>query len=429
MYDMDMILALLKQEVAPALGCTEPAAVALACAHAAKVLGAPVQRLELVLSMNVLKNGMGVGIPKTGEVGLKIAAALGAVIADPALGLELLSVAGPDILDSAKELVSAGRITLSTHSSPDKVWIEAHTHSDNHSSRAIIRWRHNWLYLLEKDGITIEKREMDCPEARKLVDPGMFDLKDHFDFSMKVPLGDLESVDLGLVMNRSIAEYGLKQNTGIAVGRNIMEHIENGILGDDMHHYAMALTAAATDARMSGCSLPVITNTGSGNQGLSITLPIMAVAEKRAPGLEKLLRALALGHLVSVHIKNRVGLLSCLCGCLSAACGASCGIVVLLDGNYQQVEYAVKNMIGNTTGMVCDGAKEGCSLKVATNTSAAVQSALLAMSGICVSANDGIITSDIEETIDNLALFVNKGMCNADSTILDIMMNKNNTEV
>ncbi|HQQ67259.1 MAG TPA: L-serine ammonia-lyase, iron-sulfur-dependent, subunit alpha, partial [Candidatus Cloacimonadota bacterium] len=213
---------------------------------------------------------------------------------------------------------------------------------------------------------------------------------------------------------------------GISVGRMLMRQIEDGLLGNDMHHFAMALTAAATDARMSGCTLPVISNTGSGNQGLSITLPIIAVSEKMKSSHENTVRALALGHLVSVHIKYKVGVLSCLCGCLSAAAGAASGIVLLLGGDFQKVEYAIKNMIGNTAGMVCDGAKEGCSLKVATNTSAAVQAALLANMGKCISSNDGIITDDLDETIANLAHFVNSGMENADSTILSIMLNKMN---
>ncbi|HQB98262.1 MAG TPA: L-serine ammonia-lyase, iron-sulfur-dependent, subunit alpha, partial [Candidatus Cloacimonadota bacterium] len=221
-----------------------------------------------------------------------------------------------------------------------------------------------------------------------------------------------------------IAEYGLSENLGMSVGKMILGQIEEGLLGDDIHHFAMALTAAATDARMSGCSLPVISNTGSGNQGLSITLPIIAAAEKLKRSHETLVRALTLGHLVSVHMKYKVGLLSCLCGCLSAASGAACGIVLLLGGDYRKVEYAIKNMVGNTAGMVCDGAKEGCSLKVATNTSAAVQAALLAHMGKCISSNDGIITDNIDETIENLAEFVNSGMQNADSTILNIMINK-----
>ncbi|HQJ95793.1 MAG TPA: L-serine ammonia-lyase, iron-sulfur-dependent, subunit alpha, partial [Candidatus Cloacimonas sp.] len=212
--------------------------------------------------------------------------------------------------------------------------------------------------------------------------------------------------------------------SGINVGKMIMDQIKSGLLGDDIHHYAMALTAAATDARMSGCNMPVISNSGSGNQGLSITLPIIAVGEKLSSSREELIRALAMGHLVSIHIKEKIGILSCLCGCLSASAGAASGIVMLLKGDYQQIEYAIKNMIADTAGMVCDGAKEGCSLKVATTTSAAVQAALLAKAGICVSSNDGIITESIEGTIENLAYFVTTGMQDADSTILNIMLNK-----
>ncbi|OQC71250.1 MAG: Serine dehydratase alpha chain [Candidatus Cloacimonetes bacterium ADurb.Bin003] len=249
-------------------------------------------------------------------------------------------------------------------------------------------------------------------------------MKDYYDFCRDTDIDKLELIDLGLILNRRIADFGLSNKSGINVGKMIMEQINSGLLGDDIHHYAMALTAAATDARMSGCNLPVISNSGSGNQGLAITLPIIAVAEKLGSNQEELIRALAMGHLVSVHIKQKIGILSCICGCLSASAGAASGIVMLLKGTYPQIEYAIKNMIADTAGMVCDGAKEGCSLKVATTTSAAVQAALLAKTGICVSSNDGIITDSIEGTIDNLAYFVNKGMQDADSTILNIMLNK-----
>jgi L-cysteine desulfidase len=426
MLNYGIILDLLKQEVVPAMGCTEPAAVALAAAYAADVLPGEIMQATIKVSPAVLKNGMGVGIPGTGLIGLEIAAALGLVVANPQKQLEVLSGVSPEQIERAKAMLKDNKLVIELQASEDKIFIEALVTDGSSRARAVIRWRHSWLHRLELDNQILLYQDLGDGIDNALILPAQFSLRDYYDFADSVPYKDLLDLDLGETINRRIADYGLEESSGISVGKMIMQQIEEGLLGNDMHHYAMALTAAATDARMSGCTLPVISNTGSGNQGLSITLPIIAVAEKLASLHEDTVRALALGHLVSVHLKAKLGVLSCLCGCLSAAAGAASGIVMLLGGDYQKVEYAIKNMIGNTAGMVCDGAKEGCSLKVATNTSAAVQAALLAKMGKCISANDGIITDDIDETIDNLARFVNSGMENADSTILSIMLNKKN---
>lgn len=424
MHKDKTILALLKQEVVPALGCTEPAAVALASAYAAHVFPSKIEEITLKLSPSILKNGMGVGIPNTGLIGLEIAAALGLVVALPEKELQVLADLNPDQLEAAKQLVPM--INIQLHPGDDKVYIETIVSNKQDKASAVIRWRHNWLHKLELNGEVLKYQDLGSESAPLLIDAAQFKLSDYWNFCQNIDYRILKELDLGELINRRIADYGLSENVGMSVGRMIMQQIREGLLGDDIHHHAMALTAAATDARMSGCSLPVISNTGSGNQGLSITLPIIAAAEKLKSSHESLVRALAMGHLVSVHIKKKVGILSCLCGCLSAAAGGACGIVSLLGGDFAKVEYAIKNMIGNTAGMVCDGAKEGCSLKVATNTSAAVQAALLAHMGKCISANDGIITDDVDATIDNLAEFVNSGMQNADSTILNIMINKKN---
>ncbi len=416
------ILALLVQEVHPTMGCTEPAAVALAASYAASVFPNEIKEIHLKLSPSVLKNGMGVGIPNTGMTGLEIAAALGIVVADPQKQLLVLENITEEQLALAKEL--ARGIDIEIEATQGKVYVEVLISDGKRRARAVIRHRHTWLHRLELDDEILRYQEIGDENSPKLLDAGAFQLKEYYDFCANSSYQELLSLDMGEVVNRRIADYGLSQNLGMGVGQMLMQQIDNGLLGDDIHHYAMALTAAATDARMSGCNLPVISNTGSGNQGLSITLPIIASAEKLNASHEQLVRALAMGHLISIHMKNKMGLLSCLCGCLSAAAGAAGGIVMLLGGDYQKVEYAIKNMIGNTAGMVCDGAKEGCSLKVATNTSAAVQSALLASMGKCVSANDGIVTEDVDKTIDNLAEFMNTGMQNADRTIISIMMNK-----
>ncbi|HCX60054.1 MAG TPA: hypothetical protein DG355_05265 [Candidatus Cloacimonas sp.] len=424
MQQFSEILALMRQEVVPALGCTEPAAVALAASFAASVFPAAYDDITVIVSQNILKNGMGVGIPNTGLVGLEIAAALGLIVAKPERELQVLADIDPDQVEAGKKLAES--IDIQLYPGEDKVYIEVELNSKDHRARAVIRWRHSFLHKLELDDKVLKYQDMGPQSDSRLVSASDFKLKDYYNYCTQAEYNTLLTMDLGEKYNRRIADFGLSENLGIAVGKSIMQQIEQGLLGDDIHHWAMALTAAATDARMSGCNLPVIANTGSGNQGLSITLPIIAAAEKLKSSHEQLVRALAMGHLVSVHMKNKIGLLSCICGCLSAAAGAASGIVLLLGGDYHKVEYAIKNMIGNTAGMVCDGAKEGCSLKVATNTSAAVQSALLAHMGKCISANDGIVTDDIDETIDNLAEFVNSGMQNADSTILNIMINKKN---
>ena len=367
---------------------------------------------------------MGVGIPNTNLMGLEIAFALGILVAEPEKGLEVLLDLKAETINAGKQMLAEKRINTKMKETEEKIWIEASLKTAKSESKAILRWRHNWLYHWEKDKHILQHNEIGAEEAPSLISPSAFTLKDYYDFCRDTDIDKLELIDLGLILNRRIADFGLSNKSGINVGKMIMEQINSGLLGDDIHHYAMALTAAATDARMSGCNLPVISNSGSGNQGLAITLPIIAVAEKLGSNQEELIRALAMGHLVSVHIKQKIGILSCICGCLSASAGAASGIVMLLKGTYPQIEYAIKNMIADTAGMVCDGAKEGCSLKVATTTSAAVQAALLAKTGICVSSNDGIITDSIEGTIDNLAYFVNKGMQDADSTILNIMLNK-----
>lgn len=420
------ILALLKQEVVPALGCTEPASVALAAAYAASILPGQITSIQVKVSPSIYKNGMGVGIPNTGLIGLEIAAALGAVCANPEKQLEVLEDLSPEQLEAGKLL--AASLEIEINPDDDKVYIEAILSDGEHRARAVIRWRHSWLHSLELDEDILKYQIIGEGDAPKLISASEYRLQDYYDFCTQVDYDALAQIDLGETLNRKIADFGLSDEMGMSVGKMIMQQIRQGLLGDDIHHMAMALTAAATDARMSGCNLPVMANTGSGNQGLCITLPIIAAAEKLSSSPEQLLRALALGHLVNVHIKGKIGLLSSLCGCISASAGAASGIVLLLGGEYKKVEYAIKNMIGNTAGMICDGAKGGCSLKVATNTSAAVQAALLANMGSCISSQDGIITENIDETIENLADFISNGLQNADQAILNIIMNKKNNK-
>lgn len=228
----------------------------------------------------------------------------------------------------------------------------------------------------------------------------------------------------GAEMNKKIGVEGITNDYGLKVGKTIYSKMKSGLIGDDIQNYAMALTAGASDARMAGCMLPVMSNSGSGNQGLTVMLPVVAVCEKLKVSKETQIRALALANLIAIHIKSYLGRLSALCGCVVSASGASAGIVYLLGGDLKKIKYAIKNMAGNIVGMICDGAKTGCALKVSTGVSAAMQSALLAMDNIEISCQDGIINDNIEETIKNLAKIGSEGMKETDNLILDIMTSK-----
>ncbi len=416
---------LIRREVVPALGCTEPIAVALAAAKAAEQINSIPEKIEVFLSKNVLKNGMSVGIPGTGLYGLEIAAAAGAVGGKSSQMLEVLKGLSSESLDKAKTLIAEGRVRIQKKAVPEVLYIEVLVSAGDENARVIIRNRHDNICLIENNGKTIFKEEESGLETGNKKDEAfkMSEL-DIWEFATKAPIEDLvfimESVDL----NKKISDEGLKGEYGHKVGRSFDEGIKNGLLQEDLCNNAVKRTASGTDARMAGSELPVMSNSGSGNQGITATMPVVAVAEKLGASEEQLIRSLILSHLTSIHIKSGMDRLSALCGASVAAAGASCGIVFLLGGTYKHVEYAIKNMVGTVAGIVCDGAKYSCSLKVASCVSAAVHGALLALKDISVSEIEGIVDDDIERTIVNLGRLGSVGMKETDEIILDIMMSK-----
>ncbi|MDR2907029.1 MAG: L-serine ammonia-lyase, iron-sulfur-dependent, subunit alpha, partial [Bacteroidales bacterium] len=251
-----------------------------------------------------------------------------------------------------------------------------------------------------------------------------FDLKDIYEFATTTPLAKLEFILEGAKLNSALSDYGLEHKSGLGVGANILESIKTDYMADDLQNRAMAATAAASDARMSGAMLPAMSNSGSGNQGITAMIPVVSVAKSLKSDHDKLCRALTISNLVVIHIKKNFGRLSAACGCVVASTGAACGVTYLLGGTEQQINFAIKNMIGNLTGMVCDGAKLGCALKVATGTCAAIQSALLAKNNIGISANDGIIEESTERTIKNIGIIASESMNETDRMILRIMTGK-----
>lgn len=431
----DQIIALIKKEVVPALGCTEPIAVALAVARACELLrseGFEPERLEAFVSANILKNGMGVGIPGTGMVGLHIAVALASVCGKSEYRLEVLKDLDAAAVARAKEIVRAGAVKIALADNDEKLYILAAAVSGSHRAEAVVSGSHDTITSLSFDG-----KSLDCGESAAAefstetdgshVDPDLarnITVRQIVDFALRTPLEELEFLMDSVKLNRALSDEGLTHNYGLKIGKTILSDGHKSVYGNSILTYAMARTAAASDARMAGCTLPAMSNSGSGNQGITVTVPVIAVAEKTGATHEQLVRALAIAHLVAIHIKGHLGKLSALCGCVIASTGASCGIVYLRGGGYEQICSAVKNMIGNITGMVCDGAKEGCAMKVASGVACAMQSSVLALDNICISSNDGIIEDDIEKTVANLGRIGSIGMQKTDEMILDIMICK-----
>lgn len=407
------------------LALAEPIAVALASAKASETLGETPKLIEVYVSPNILKNGMGVGIPGTGMVGLHIAAALGSIGGKSKDCLEVLKYIKKEHIEKAKDMVKSEKVIVKAKETPSKLYVEVTVKNDSHSSTVIIKDTHSNIISvsLNEDIIytTTEETTKIASSKENIDNIDHTSIDEIYEFAMNAPLSDIEFILEGAHMNKTIAKEGIKNDYGLKVGKTLYKNIEKGLLKDDMSNYAMALTSAASDARMAGCMLPVMSNSGSGNQGITVMMPVIAIHEKLGLEEEKLVRALILANLTAIHIKSYLGRLSALCGCVVASSGASAGIVYLLGGNLDQVKYAIKNMAGNIVGMICDGAKTGCALKVSTGVSAAIQSALLALENIEISDKDGIIHKDMEETIKNLAKIGAQGMIETDKIILDIM--------
>lgn len=432
------LIALLHKEVKPALGCTEPIAVALACAKAVELLSEQNEAFDrkhcqmtirVDVSGNILKNGMGVGIPGTGMIGLRIAAALGAVCGDSSYGLEVLKNLDKESIERAKEIVAQGNVVINVANKCHKLYVKCSIDSGEDTSWCVIEDEHDRIIETGINGKT-EKLFTGCDSdiaAEKDTLDYHLTVKEICEFAETVDFEDIKFILDDKKLNLALAEEGLKGNYGLKVGRTILSNVGE-VFSNDFLTYAMALTAAASDARMAGCTLPAMSNSGSGNQGITVSMPIIAYALKYNISDEQLARALILSNLIAIHIKGYLGRLSALCGCVVASTGSSCGLVWLRGGDYEKICSAIKNMIGNITGMVCDGAKVGCAMKVASGVSSSIQSAVLAMDGIHACETDGIIDKDIEKTICNLGRVGSVGMETADNLIQNIMVCKTSSK-
>ena len=414
---------ILNRELEMALGCTEPIAIAYAAALAHKNLkGEEISYMKVYASKNIIKNTMGVTIPGTGSCGIPLAAALGAVSGNADKKLEVLANLNDEHLKKAKMMINEGKITFDRSNSPKKLYIEVIIENKLSKSKVIIEDNHTNVVLVEVNGKTLKKDSNDLKiENNKNLD--FLNLDSIYEFIENVETKELNLINRSIEINQKICKEGLNSSYNPHI-KETNESISDETLSEEIISYAAALTAAGSYARMSGSNLPVISNSGSGNQGISATIPIVAVGERLNINFDKMLRAVTLSHLITIYIKSKFGRLSTFCGATVSATGASCGIAYLLGGKKDEIYASIQNMLGNVTGMICDGAKAGCALKVATCTSAALQSAHMAVQGICIKSTDGIIEDNPEKTIENFCRLANSGMNAADDIILDIMLRK-----
>ena len=418
------IIDLINREVVPAIGCTEPIAVALCTARAAETLGAGPERIAVRLSANILKNAMGVGIPGTGMIGLPIAVALGALIGRSEYRLEVLRDVTPEAVERGREMIGRRCISIGLKEGVcEKLYIEAEVEAAGHRAVAVIAGGHTDFVFVSRDGeVLFDKRTpAGCDEEAGEVP---LTLARVWDFAMTSPVDELRFILETRRLNMAAAERSLAGEYGHCVGRTLRCDRERKVMGDSLFTRILSYTSAACDARMAGAMIPVMSNSGSGNQGIAATLPVAVYADEVHASEERTIRALALSHLTVIYIKQSLGRLSALCGCVVAATGSSCGITYLMGGGYGQAAAAVKNMIANLTGMICDGAKPSCAMKLTSGVSTAVLSAMMAMDGRCVSPVEGIIEEDVDRCIRNLTAIGREGMDENDRRVLRIMTNK-----
>lgn len=416
----ELYLKTLKKEVVPSEGCTEPIAIAYAASIAAEHLKGEIKEVNIYLSKNVIKNALGVGIPGTGGVGIEIAAALGISIQKSYKKLTILSNFTEDELKKAKEIVDKNIINIKQKNTNKALYIEVELLSETSKSKVIIEDTHTNVTLIECDDEIIMDNNSEVSEDLE-EDYKLFKIADIYNFAKEADFDDIKFILESAKMNEKVSEEGLKGDYGLQVGSKIIQKGNFNLFSNDASNKIIA----ASDARMDGCAMPIMTTAGSGNQGIACSIPVAQTARLLDKSEEELARALVLSNLVTIRIKKHMGRLSPLCGAgIAGATGASCGITYLLGGNLENINYCINNMISDLSGMICDGAKETCALKIATGTNAAIQCTNLAINGISATANDGIVAKDVEETIESIETLIQNGFKNVDDTILNIMLEK-----
>ena len=419
-----------RHEVVPALGCTEPISLALASAIAARHLGRPVQRIDAKVSANLMKNGMGVTVPGTGMVGLPIAAAVGALGGNPEGGLEVLKDLDPQTVEAGKQMLAERRVDVGIADVDAVLYAEARVSHGEEWVRVCIANSHTHVVRIEKNGATIHADSGDdaCgstdDHAARLATLANATARDVYDFATSAPLGQIDFILDAARLNTRLAEEGMSGEYGLHIGATLKRQVERGLLTDDLQSRILIAASAASDARMGGATLPAMSNSGSGNQGIAATLPVVIVARHVNADDEVLARALMLAHLMAIVIHSRLPKLSALCAVTTAAMGAAAGMAWLLRGGYGAASMAICSMIGDVAGMICDGASNSCAMKVSTSAAAAYKAVLMALDNSRVTGSDGIVEDSVDASIANLCALACDSMRHTDRQIIEIMVSK-----
>lgn len=427
-YEIQHLLKLIRREVYLAVGCNEPLMIALACAKAREVLGEEPQKISARLSGHILKFALGAGIPGAGGmIGIQPAMALGALVGKADQGLDVLKEITPADCERAKNFINEKRcVVLQSRTTFETVYADILAEAGEHQARVIFAKEYTKLIYVKKDGVhLLDERNTLATEHDRNHDSEL-NMAKIYEFATRCPLDELQFLMKGAQMNREVAQHAFEPeaNYGLNLGKMLKGSFQERMVGVNAMPRVVCYTCAACDVRMSGKPVPVMTNSGSGNQGIVVTVPILIFAEETQCTESKTIRALALSHLVNIYIRQLLGKLSAHCGCVLAATGAACGIAYLMGGEYKQITYAVKNQIAGATGMICDGCKPSCVLKLSSAVSSSFQSAMMAVENICVASTDGIIEDDVDKSIENLASIGRDAMLEVDNVVLNIMADK-----
>ena len=414
-------LAILKHELIPALGCTEPIAIAYAAAKARQILGDFPDAVEMQLSGNIIKNVKGVTVPNSGGMkGIDAAAVLGIVGGNADKALEVMEEIRPEHIEKTKELTSRHICSCTLAEGVSNLYISAKVTKGEHYAEVTIVDQHTNITRIVKDGEILLSSESQKEEAKADIDKSKLTVKDILEFADQVRIEDVEEIlERQIRLNTAISQEGLDNNYGAQIGKTLMH-----VWGKGITTRACARAAAGSDARMGGCSMPVVINSGSGNQGMTVSLPVIAYAEEWEVSRQKLYRSLVVSNLIAIHQKHYIGSLSAYCGAVSAACGAGAGITYMYGGSYQQVSLTIINTLGNIGGIVCDGAKPSCAAKIASSVDAALMAFHLSIQNKSFLPGEGIIRGDVEETIKSMGYIGRVGMKETDTEILNIMIDR-----
>ncbi|MGY3881298.1 L-cysteine desulfidase family protein [Aeromonas veronii] len=419
-------LQIIQQVVKPALGCTEPIAAAYAAAVATRQLGCEPGRLEVAVSDNLYKNSMGVYVPGTGKIGLAIAAAAGAIGGNADAGLEVLAAIQPEQVDRAQQLIDAGKVQVSRTAAPEFIFCRVTVYGtddkgEEHSAEVTLCGGHTRIVEQRRDGeVTFTADQSQGGATGSICDGVDISIAAIYEFATQVKFEQIRFILKASELNGKLSAEGMNNPYGLEIGRTMQQNINAGLIGEDVMNRIVMMTAAASDARMGGATLPAMSNFGSGNQGIAATIPVMVIAERFAASEEQLARALIMSHLGAIYIKSHYPPLSAFCGNTVTSAAASMAMVYLAGGSFEQSCFAIQNVLSDSAGMVCDGAKASCAMKVSTSSGAAVRGFLMALNSHSVSGQ-GIVAGDVDQTIRNVGQMVKEGMSATDSTIIDIM--------